>query len=441
MPEISHPLVQGPASSASSKSSSTKSEEKITSYMWYIHVIVRVNAADRLRDRIAACLEQEKSTTATTATTTTKIPVSPPYSPPFDLDGIKHAGSDSGRGSSNTSGQGSDSASAANRIDDLADYLVLRLFSRVMLETLIDAAPVDEHTDGYARVLAGVPARFREEFCRRLYHLLFSKYILEWPSGIAVPEPSPGSIAAADTSSEATTASTGSVTAVGGGRRSSVQFSKDDDDKEVEFMFNMDGSLTDGNKDGIFNDKNYKHPANQEPASPGYQSTLGPSSPWPDTPSLGYSPELARAAYFGTVSSPLPIQYVGSWGRGRRSSSSSSSRDDGRSRGAYAGAGPACAGTGTGGGGVAAAAAAAAGHRKERLPSPSRNFLRQPIPPHTTTAATTTQARPASLLVVPPSAHSRDQQQHQQRHEVSHTGSCPRCRVGEAWSHGMGGQR
>lgn len=431
MPNSSNPVVQGPAYPASSAAFSTKSDEaKVLSYMWYIHVTVRVNAADRLWDRLAHLLGRG---TATTPTTPAITPASPSYSPQFDLDGINNAGSSGDDGQNSTPGREGNSASATNEIGDLTDYLVLQFFSRPMLETLVNTAPIEEHTDGYARVLASIPAHFREEFCRRLYCLLFSKYILEWPQGIAVPEPAPGSIAAAaaattdsaatasSTRPEATTASTSSETAVGEEKR------KDEDEKEDEFMFDMDDILTYDEHDDIFDGENYERLVSPEPASPGYQSTLGPSSPWPDTPSLGYSPELSRAAYFGTVSAPLPIQYLGNCGRSI--SSNSRSREDGPARAAYAGAG---AGAGAAGG-IEAGAGAGAIHDARLLPSTSwhRRHPAAPAPPHSTT--TPPQSRPASLLG---SAHSRDQQQ-----RASHTGSCCPCRVREAWSHGVGGQR
>lgn len=426
-------MVQGPAYPTNSAAFSTKSDEaKILSYMWYIHVTVRVNAADRLWDRLVQLLGQG---TATAPTTPAATPTSPPYSPQFDLDGLNSTGSRSEYGQRSTPDREGNSTGAANKIDDLTDYFVLQFFSRPMLETLVNTAPIEEHTDGYARVLAGVPVHFRQEFCRRLYCLLFSKYILEWPQGIAVPEPAPGSIAAAaaattessaaasSTRLEATAASTSSNTAADEGKRK-----KEEDDEKDEFMFDMDDILTYGENDDIFDGENYERLVSPEPAtSPGYQSTLGPSSPWPDTPSLGYSPELSRAAYFGTVSAPLPIQYLGNCGR----SISSSSRDDGLARAAYAG-------SAAGGGGAGAVAGAGASH-DERLP-PSTSWHRRhpaaPAPPHHTTTSTTTpqqeeEERPASLLG---SAHSRER--------VSHTGSCccP-CRVREAWSHGVGGQR
>lgn len=449
MSNSSTQTVHGSACPTSSAGFSPKSDEaKILSYMWYIHVTVRVNAADRVWDRIVHLLGQGPTTTPTITEST---PASPPYSPQFDLDDIINNGNGSGSGSGSASrstlGCEGGGGSTSSRIDNLTDYLVIQIFSRPMLEMLVNTAPVEEHTDGYARVLAGVPAHFREEFCRRLYRLLFSKYILEWPPGIAVPEPAPGSIAAAvavaaadtaDTASvasstrpQATTASTISETPVVESNRSSVHIPREEeDDKEDDFMFDMDEMLTDDAEyDNPFDSENYyEHPASPEPASPGCQSTLGPASPWPDTPELGYSPGLARAAYLGTVSAPLPIHYLGDWAR---SSSSRSSRDDGTARVACAAA---AAGAGAG------AAGASAGH-DERLPPPPSWNRRHPAapappPPHTTT--TTPQDRPASLLGR--SAHIRDQQQQQQQ-RVSHTGSCCPCRVREAWSHCVGGQR
>lgn len=420
MTDSSNPTVQGLGNLASNAAFGTNTDEaKILSYMWYVHVTVRVNAADRLWDRLLQLLEQGIPKLTATATS----PASPPYSSQLDLDGINDAGS----GSPGRRGNG---AGVANEIDDLTDYLVLRHFSGLMLTTLVKTAPVDQHTDGYARVLGGVPAHFRVEFCRRLYCLLFSKYIIEWPPGIAVPDPAPGSIAAAAAaaaaanSTAATASSTGSETAVD----DACQIPKEgEDDKKDEFMFDMEEIVTDLVKDDyVLDSESHKCLVSPEPASPGYQSTLGPSSPWPDTPSLGYSPELARAAYFGTVSDPLPIQYLGDCAGRVSRSSSSISRDDGPARAAYAGA-----------------AGASAERHDERLPTPSWNNRRHPAqapeaPPqqqHQQHATNPQECRrPASPLLLR-SAHSRDEQQ------VSHTGSCCPCRGREAWSHGVGGPR
>lgn len=403
-------------------------EDKIASYMWYIHVTVRVNAPERLRYSLANILGQGM---------TTETPASPPYP-------VSSGFGNPSRGSRMLDNE-IYGASAADKIDDLTDYLVLQSFSLAMLEILINTAPIEAHAEGYEQALAGIPAHFREEFCRRLYCLLFSKYIVEWPSNIAVPEPAPGSIAAAaaaaaasSSGSEDDEASTGSETAVSERERNTVYTPvEEDDDNNVECMSvtdqvlaNMDGISIEDDDDDIFIDvynnaldsEKYEYLDDPEPESPGRQSTLGPSSPWPDMSSPGYNPELARAAYFGTVSAPMPIQYREAWGR--------SSRSDGIARAAYAEAearaglevgeyayatadADACAGEEKGG----------ASHDDEGLPPPSspRRHHLQPAPPHAT--------RPASQLG---SAHSR----------VSHTGSiCWPCRAREAWSHGVGAQR
>lgn len=425
-------------------------EAKIASYMWYIHVTVRVNAADRLRHSLAYILGQ-----ATTATT----PLSPSFSAPFGFTHINIAGS--GNLGSRTL------VREADRIDDLVDYFVLDHFSQAMLEILINTAPIEEYARGYERALAGIPANFREEFCRRLYGLLFSKYIVEWPQGIAVPEPAPGSIAAAaaatsgatSTESETVAASTSSDTDVSEHGGSPIQAPPEegddgeDDEEDLHqtrvdwILSSMDPVSSDDEAEGDYlmvGGQKFKYPAPAEGRSPPCfepSLQLGPATPWPDTPSPGYNPELAKAAYFGTVSDPLPIQYRGIWGmRG----SSSSSRDDGTARGA-------CEKAKSGGEGVGEYACAAAGaasaaneedasHDDPRLPSATRHQRQDqhqhqhqqhqqtqtPRPPHDATP----QDRPASL---PGSAHSR---------RVSHTGSwCSSCRARQAWSHGVGAQR
>ncbi|KAH8781156.1 hypothetical protein F5883DRAFT_685496 [Diaporthe sp. PMI_573] len=437
MPNSSNPPTPGPTYPANYGGIDTSiNEAKIASYMWYIHVTVRVNAPDRLRHSLAHILGQGPTTSA---------PASPSY---FGFVDIQSAGS-------RTLGHGGDGGCAANTINDLTDYLVLHHFSWAMLEILINTAPIEEHAEGYARALAGIPTHFREEFCRRLYCLLFSKYIVEWPQGIAAPEPAPGSIAAAaaaatNTESETVAASTGSEATVDERRSSSAESSRGEDADKDESMShidqifaNMNGNLTDDedaedadiiivDKDDITAGEKCKHLANTCPASPDCQSTLGPSSPRADTPSPGYNPELARAAYFGTVSDPLPIQYRESWGRG--------SMDDGSARGA-------CAEARTGqemGGEYAHAAAggsagdASASHDESlRFSSASstprhrrqhEHQHRQAPPQATPQTPQTPQCGPASLLG---SAHN----------PASHTGSCCPCRASSAWSHGVGAQR
>lgn len=425
-------------------------QAKIASYMWYIHVTVRVNAADRLRHSLAYILGQA---------TTTTTPLSTSYSAPFGFTHINIAGS--GNTGSRTLVNECEVASETDRIDDLVDYFVLGHFYQGMLEILVNTAPIEEYARGYEQALAAIPAHFREEFCRRLYGLLFSKYIVEWPQGIAVPEPAPGSIAAVataattSTESETVAASTSSGTSVSERSRSPTQTPVEDDDDKGDWyktcmdriISHMDVLLSDDEAEedyftcnnSVVGGEKYKYLANTEPKSPGDQSTLGPATPWPDTPSLGYNPELAKAAYFGTVSEPQPIQYRGIWGRRR----SNSSRDDGTARGACEKAKTGAEG-GTGEYACAAADADAASaasedasHDDPRLPSASNSPRHQqqqhlhqqhhtPRPPHDATP----QDRPASLLG---SAHSR---------RVSHTGSCCcSCRARQAWSHGVGAQR
>ncbi|KAG8161422.1 hypothetical protein KVR01_008409 [Diaporthe batatas] len=292
-------------------------EAKIASYMWYIHVTVRVNAADRLRHSLASLLGRA---------TTTPTPLSPSYSAPFGFTHVNIA--DSGNGGSRKLFNEGYVASEADRIDDLVDYFVLDHFSQEMLEKLVNTAPIEEYARGYEQALAGIPAPFREEFCRRLFGLLFSKYIVEWPQGIAVPEATPGSIAAAteaaaatSTGSETVAASTSSGTDVSEHGGSPVQTPREEEEDDEEdghktrmdqIISSMEVLLSDDkaeeedyftcNNNSVVDGERYKYPSNTEPKSPDNQSTLGPASPLPDLPSPGYNPELAKAAYFGTPS-------------------------------------------------------------------------------------------------------------------------------------------
>lgn len=392
MPDSSNLPTQRPVDPASSADFSTKSTEaKITSYMWYIHVLVRVNTEDRLRGNLAPFLGQETITTTAAA-------ASPPYSPSLDLGDIT-----SGGGGGSALGHEGDGSRAANKMDDLTDYLILRYFSRVVLEELVDTAPVKEHTDGYAQVLSGIPTHFREEFCRRLYSLLFSKRIVEWPSGIDVPEPAP-EIAASATAS----AGTDPEAAPGDNKSDTSRVRIKEEEQEEEDSEGIEPWPT--TEDENMSDDDQYHVEDERRSSPGYQSRYRSASPWPDTPSLGYSPGLARAAYFGTASSPLPMNYFSNWRLSRNGY--------GPARDAYAYAG---AGAGAG--------------RGEGLLPPSRDanqHHQQPVPPHTTP-----QDRPVSLV----DSGRGQPQSHRQQQQVSHTGSyCPCC-VREAWWDGEGAQR
>lgn len=133
--------------------------DKILSYMWYIHVLVSVNTEARLRARMALVLEG---------------PLSPAPSPERTFIDQRN---------------GADRQDQPKPLHDLTDHLILWLFSRNILTRLVDDAPVLAQANGYACILVDVPMFFREEFCRRLYTLLFSQRIVEWPHGIDVPTP------------------------------------------------------------------------------------------------------------------------------------------------------------------------------------------------------------------------------------------------------------
>ncbi|KAJ4414598.1 hypothetical protein N0V82_007840 [Gnomoniopsis sp. IMI 355080] len=138
--------------------------DKILSYMWYIHVLVSVNTEARLRAKIAFVLDHSVSPAAAAASPNATFVNHP--SEPDKQDGQQ-----------------------PQLFHDLTDHLILCLFSHKILARLVDTAPVFAQADGYACILADVPVVFREEFCRRLYMLLFRRRIVEWPHGIDVPEP------------------------------------------------------------------------------------------------------------------------------------------------------------------------------------------------------------------------------------------------------------
>lgn len=147
-----------PARSGGIDAANKDSNGKVISYMWYIHVCVKVSTEDRLRENIAPLLQDD-------------------VFGPWDSSRKRTAQDD-----------GSDAVDKTSKIDDLTDYLVLQLFSSEVLGQLVYSAPLLEQADAYARVLGAVPGYFREEFCRRLYVLLFDRGVVEWPRGIDVPD-------------------------------------------------------------------------------------------------------------------------------------------------------------------------------------------------------------------------------------------------------------
>ncbi|KAF3770186.1 hypothetical protein M406DRAFT_325643 [Cryphonectria parasitica EP155] len=234
--------------------SASLATDKVTSYMWYVHVLVRVNTEDRLRAKLHLFLE-------------------------------KHH-------------QGGAAAAADDDDDDLTDHLVLRVFGDRILARLVASPPMLEQASGYTRVLSDIPLPFRQEFCRRLYCLVFRKHIVEWPHGICVPE----AVAAADVQhilhsglrlpdggeidSESARLALEHKKNVGvNGILEKVTQRSDEDDEEKE------GKVREGEEDD--EEENEMNDDDDE--------------------------AMSRGGYFGTVANPLPEM---SWPQGRDSCSS-----------------------------------------------------------------------------------------------------------------------
>lgn len=256
--------VNTPASIAAFRTKSAA--DKILSYMWYIHVLVSVNTETRLRAKTALVLKQH---------CVLSVPTSPEDT---FIDQPSEPGT-----------QDQQQQQQQQPSHDLTDHLILGLFDHNILARLVDTAPVFAQANGYARILAEVPEPFREEFCRRLYTLLFSKHIVEWPQGIDVPEPV---IAAAKPII---------VVDIPVESEEDTHLSPEHEQEEIGGA-GLDGIMED--KDDDF-------------GSPG--SSLRPSaSIWLQTPSCSSwdgddITHMERAAYFGTVSNPLPMNYFADW--------------------------------------------------------------------------------------------------------------------------------
>lgn len=238
------------AKTAGTNSSSNDRNGKVTSYMWYIHILVKVNTEDRLRDHIAPFLQND---------VISRIP-SPTHS---------CASSSDEHDSMHDSG-----GNKMEKVDNLTDYLVLHFFNNEILGQLVDTAPLLEQVGAYVRILAGVPESFREEFCRRLYVLLFSKNIVEWPCGIAAPDPAAAAAIAAGASPHP-------------GQR-------------------------DAEPSDVLEDQEDQGTAGIEIRGQRRRlSSAATTSPCPGGSDL--DSEMARPAYFGTASSPLPWNYFTDW--------------------------------------------------------------------------------------------------------------------------------
>ncbi|KAK7737767.1 hypothetical protein SLS53_006387 [Cytospora paraplurivora] len=92
--------------------------------MWYIHVSVKVNTEDRLRDHTAPFLQRN----------------APSYLPSPSVA----------------------CASFPEEHCDLTDHLVLRYLDNEILGRLVDTMPLFKHADAYAGIPEDVPERFRE---------------------------------------------------------------------------------------------------------------------------------------------------------------------------------------------------------------------------------------------------------------------------------------
>lgn len=219
--------------------------EKCVSYMWYVHVLVSINTEDRLRANIAPHL-------ATAA--------------------------------SMTSGPG-----------PLTDHLVLWLFNHTILARLVSNAPVFAQADGYTHILSDIiPTALCEEFCRRLYTLLFSKGIVEWPHGIDVPEPAilaAEPVVVVDVPVE-----------LADTHLSPPRYYWGDNGTGT----GLDGTVEEG-----------EHDLRQESA---VSPKSGARTLWPRTPSMnswgdGDDSHMQRGMHFGTVESPLPWNDLSEGGR------------------------------------------------------------------------------------------------------------------------------
>lgn len=273
--------VNTPASIAAFQAKSAA--DKVLSYMWYIHVLVSVNTESRLRTKISRVLEEHFVSPNASS--------SPGSASSFD---------DQQRKSPDSHNQ----QQQQQPLLDLTDHLVLWTFSQTILTRLIDVPPVYAQANGYTCILADVPVPLREEFCHHLYTLLFSQHIVEWPHGIDVPEPcipaaQPVLGAAAPAANDDVPTKLDNNT---------QNFSPVEDRGEGE---NNPGGA---GLDGVMECKD-----DEEPGSLASSSLRPAASIWLQTPSLSSwdSDEdivhMERATYFGTVSSPLPMDYFADW--------------------------------------------------------------------------------------------------------------------------------
>lgn len=278
MPTASQPIM--------AESRNRDNHGKVISYMWYIHVLVKVNTEDRLRDHIAPFLQAGV----------------PSCAPSPSTSRASLAGEE-GHGSIPSGGGG---GKMEGGIDDLTDYLILHLFHDEVLGQLVDTAPLLEQAEAYAGVLAGVPEHFRVEFCRRLYVILFSMDIVEWPPGIEVPDPLSGAV-------ESPAVVEDGQDAGGGDDDVESPPSKQEKPEKQEQQHQQQHKQQDRNTLSDMKMTEAQEMAGNERGSRRNSSSAAATCSPRCPDDSDHDSEMARSGYFGTAANPLPWDYFTNW--------------------------------------------------------------------------------------------------------------------------------
>lgn len=317
MPVSSQPNM-GTDSAATTNAFSTKSAaDRITSYMWYVHVLVRVNTEERLRANIAPLLEHSSTFSSSSSSSLSSSAFASPTVSEVLLSPGTNFTTQSGRASMDDQHNRRDH----EMTDDLTDHLILWLFNHKILAYLVERPPVLEQAIGYTRSLSDVPEAFREEFCRRLYTLLFSKRVVEWPHGIDVPVPTVGAaqpVVVADGGEAATAAATTTTTKTPAG----VVELEEVEGTHLEHPWPPppmeEPPQNDGDNEHDDN-KNHNNNSNKRSSSTRASSPVA-GSRWMRTPTPStfcYDSEMEQGGYFGTVDNPMPLNSLGNLSRSR----------------------------------------------------------------------------------------------------------------------------
>lgn len=277
-----------PAVAPGASNTQTTTNKMINNYMWYIHILVKVNTEARLRAKIALLLGKPVDLFTRSAY---EIPTTPESTV-----------------ASLAAGEATQMTVATDTTDDLMDHLVLWVFDRSILAQLVDNSPVIEQANGYARILAEIPQCFREEFCHRLYALLLRYQIVEWPSEINVPDlrVNPDFAKAVASPKSATPAA------------SMFDIAKHPHCLQEQGKAHEGGGLDVimGENMILQGDQPQRRPAPRTAAS----SAPAPSI-WLGTPTAStfgdHNADMERGGYFGTVDNPMPLSVCGNWKRSR----------------------------------------------------------------------------------------------------------------------------